>query len=122
MFQGIGTDIIAIERIESAIERQGEAFIKRLFTVKEREYCMKMAHPSTHYAGRFAAKEAVVKALGCGFGSLIGFHDIEILNNLKGAPEVTLSERAQEEFKGVQILLSISHCKSHATAVALAQT
>lgn len=72
-----------------------------------------------HFAGRFAAKEAIAKALGTGFGAEVAWHDIEILGNELGKPEVYLSEAAKKRFKNPRILVSISHSTSHATAVAL---
>ena len=69
MIVGLGIDIVMIERIEKMLERHGERVLKRLYTETERAYCDKMAKPQLHYAARFAAKEAFVKALGTGFSA-----------------------------------------------------
>lgn len=108
----IGVDIIEIERLRQAV--QDPAFVERIFTEKEREYCEKSADNAPRYAGRFAAKEAIAKALGTGFGKELAFLDIEILPNSKGAPQVSLKNQS------LKIELSISHCKSYAVAFAIA--
>ncbi len=113
--RGIGTDIIEIARIAESLEKHGDKFSQRICTPAECAYCDKFTDRQRHYAGRFAAKEAVAKALGCGFGKKLGFHDIEILQDEHGAPQVTL----QGQWKGERILLSISHCEAYATATAI---
>lgn len=119
MIKGIGTDIIEISRVNDVISRQGNKFLNRLFTLKERDYCSAHHDSHRHFAGRFAAKEAIVKALGTGFGSEAGWLDIEILNDPDGKPVAHLSESIKERFNQPQILLSISHCKQYAQAVAI---
>ena len=119
MIAGIGNDIIEISRIKSAIERHGEKFLDRLFTEKEKNYCLKFKDSEKHFAGRFAAKEAISKALGTGFCDSLGWLDIEIINNEKGAPIVTLSKQAQKRFNFSNLLLSISHSENYATAFAI---
>lgn len=109
----IGVDIIEIDRIREALN--DPAFAKRVFTENERTYCDMLNDPAPRYAGRFAAKEAIAKALGTGFGKNLAFQDIEILNEPTGAPVVSVKGRSEK------IALSISHCKSHATAFALVQ-
>ncbi len=116
MIEGLGTDIIEIERIRASIERHGPAFLNRLFTQKEQDYCNKYQDPAPHYAGRFAAKEAIAKALGTGFGEDLGWHDLEIANDERGKPVVECSEKVKARGK---ILLSISHCMNYAMATAL---
>ncbi len=119
--QGIGNDIIEIERIESSIKEYKEKFLNRIFTKKELEYCSKYKDAIPHFAARFAAKEAIAKALGVGIGKTLAWHDMEILNNQEGKPEVFFSEKAKATFSNPQVLLSMSHCKAYATAVALYQ-
>lgn len=116
---GIGTDIIEIERIRRSIDKHGQHFLDRQFTIKEQEYCLKYKDSAIHFAGRFAAKEAIAKALGTGFGKELTWHDLEILADEMGKPIVHLSERVSHHFKNPRILLSISHCQSHATAFAV---
>ena len=117
---GLGTDIIMVERIREILIRHPEHFPARHFTEAEQAYCNKYASSAQNYAGRFAAKEAVAKALGTGFGEHLSFLDIEIQNDAAGKPYVILSEGAKAHFGDVQLLLSISHCKEYATATALA--
>ena len=117
--QGLGTDIIEIERIKQSIERHGQHFLDRVFTAKEQAHCLQFKDSAPHFAGRFAAKEAVAKALGTGFGESLSWQDVEVLGDEKGKPEVYLSEKAKQQFKNAKLLVSISHCHSHASAVAI---
>lgn len=117
--QGVGTDIIEIQRIEEAFERHGERFLNRLFTEKEKDYCERYKQAMPHYAGRFAAKEAVLKALGTGLHPEITWKEIEIINNPQGKPEVHLSTRLSRILSVGHIFISISHCDSYATATAI---
>ncbi len=117
--QGIGTDIIEIARIEKAHERHGERFLERILTERERAYCQKFAKPWPHLAGRFAAKEAVLKALGTGLVGEMTWHEIEVINNVEGKPEVHLSSRLKGLYPKAHFFLSISHCETFATATAL---
>lgn len=116
---GLGNDIIEIDRIRGNIEKHSRHFLNRLFSEKEQKYCFKYKDPAPHFAGRFAAKEAIVKALGIGFGKQVSWHNIEILNKESGRPETYLSDPLKESFNDPQILLSISHCKKYANAVAI---
>lgn len=116
---GIGNDIIAISRMRQSVERHGHHFLNRLFTQKEQDYCYKFQDPVPHFAGRFAAKEALAKALGTGFGASLGWHDIEILSDEHGKPIVHTSATLQKEFKNPHLLVSISHEKEYATAFAI---
>lgn len=119
MILGIGNDIVEIERVREAIETQGDRFIEKLFTKREQAYCKKFSDPMPHYAARFSAKEAIVKALGTGFGEMAAFHDIEIINDDKGKPEVFFSDALNNHFKNPEVLISISHCKSYVATVAV---
>jgi len=119
MILGIGCDSIEIERIRSAIQRHGHAFVLRLFSKQEIEYCQRYQDPVPSIAGRFAAKEALVKALGCGFGSQISWHNIEILNNSEGKPYVIWHNNIENRFAIQKTHLSISHSKTIAIAYAL---
>ena len=117
--QGLGNDIIEIERVRQSINRHGQHFLNRLFTHREQDYCYKFKDPVPHFAGRFAAKEAISKALGTGFGLEVSWHDIEILADEQGKPMVHFSEGAKKRFNNPRMLISISHSASHATAVAI---
>lgn len=117
--QGVGTDIVEIERIKDAIARHGERFLNRLFTKKEQNYCQRYKNPIPHFAGRFAAKEAVLKAFGTGLHAEMTWQEIEIINDLQGKPEVQLSARLKASLSVAHIFLSISHCEAYATATAI---
>jgi holo-[acyl-carrier protein] synthase len=119
LIKGLGSDIIEIERIKRSISKHGHKFLEKLFTEKEIIYCQQHKLFQRHFAGRFAAKEAIAKALGTGIGKMLEWKDMEILNNSVGKPEVFLSEKAYALFNKPNILISISHCKSFATATAL---
>jgi len=119
MTLGLGNDIIEIERIKEAHSERGQAFLDRLFTEKEQSYCLAQNDPYPRLAGRFAAKEAISKALGCGFGADIAWKDIEILADESGKPIVHLTGDLARRFDHPSILVTISHCKAYASAVAL---
>jgi holo-[acyl-carrier protein] synthase len=120
---GIGIDVVEVERIASAIERHGEPFLARIFTAAERAYCDSRKHPAMHYAARFAAKEAVVKALGTGIGASAGLQDLEVTHDANGAPKLRLSGAA-EAFAmrhGItEIQISLTHARDYAAANAIA--
>ncbi|HEX3724596.1 MAG TPA: holo-ACP synthase [Pirellulales bacterium] len=121
---GIGTDIIECLRIAQMIERHGELFINRVYTQHEIQYCQSRKLATQHFAGRWAAKEAILKALGTGWRKGISWRDVEVRNEPGGRPTVALRGGARdvvEELGITEMLISISHCRSHATAYALAQ-
>ena len=110
-----GVDIIEIERIRQAFERWGDRFLRRIYTEGEASYCRGRA---PNLAGRFAAKEAAMKALGTGLRG-VGWKDIEVVRNQAGAPSVRLHGRAKTraETLGVRELsLSLSHSRNYAVA------
>jgi holo-[acyl-carrier protein] synthase len=120
---GIGTDIIECLRIAQMIERHGELFITRVFTPHEIQYCQARKLSTQHFAGRWAAKEAVLKAMGTGWRRGISWRDVEVRNEPGGKPTVAFRGGARDVIENLgigQILVSISHCRSHATAYALA--
>lgn len=119
MIKGIGNDIIEIERIAASIEKHGQHFLDRIFTLREQKYCLRHHESARHFAGRFAAKEAIVKAFGTGFREGISWLDIEIHNTPEGKPQVNLSALLQNKFDHPKIEISISHCRTYATAVAI---
>ncbi len=121
---GVGIDIVECLRIAQMIERHGELFITRVYTDAEIEYCTARKAATQHYAGRWAAKEAVLKAIGTGWRRGIGWRDIEICNNRAGAPTVKLRGGAKDvmDRAGIQRMhVSISHCRSHAVAYVVAE-
>ena len=111
----IGTDIVEVDRINKLLLRPGELFKNRVFSDLEQKYCDSKSSPSIHYAGRFAAKESIIKAVkSSGYKNPISFKKIEILPSDSGAPVVDLQFVLEGECK-----VSISHTESHATASAL---
>lgn len=120
---GIGIDVVEVERISSAIERHGEAFLAKIFTSAERAYCDSRKYPAMHYAARFAAKEAAAKALGTGIGAHAGLHDLEVVHDANGAPDLRLvgAALAFAAKHGItRIMISLSHSREHAAANAVA--
>ena len=109
----IGTDIIQVSRVEDALHRHGEKFRNRFLSSSE----ILLAKKVESLAGFWAAKEAISKALGCGIGSRLGFHDIEITKDPRGAPHFALSKDAQELHPIHSASLSISHDGGFAIAV-----
>lgn len=119
---GIGIDLVENARIAQSLEKFGEHFLKRAFCEGEVAYCQRMRHPAPHYAARFAAKEAVSKAFGCGIGAELGMRDIEVVRAESGAPSIILHGGGQSlaERRGVrQIFLTLSHTEHYAVAQVL---
>ena len=119
MILGIGNDIIEIARIKAILTRYPQRFLNRVFTSREQDYCLKKKDPALHLAGRFAAKEAIVKALGTGFSQGLSWLDIEISNDSKGKPTASLSPFAKGLFGDLTLHISLSHCHHYATAIAI---
>ncbi|MBL4884455.1 MAG: holo-ACP synthase [Planctomycetaceae bacterium] len=120
---GLGTDITETERIASMVDRHGDAFLNRTYTPAEILYCSSKKNFTQHYAGRWAAKEAVMKSFGTGFVKGIHWVEIEVVSQPSGRPVIELSGATAQfaENLGIsQILISISHCKLYATATAIA--
>ena len=111
---GIGTDIIEISRIRDAINRTS-SFKRKVYTEKEIEYIEKKKEPYASYAGRFAAKEAVSKALGTGVRGF-SLNDVEILNDELGKPTVTLYNNLLNHVEDLKIQISISHSREYAVS------
>ena len=119
---GIGTDIIECDRIGGMLQKHGDEFLQRVFTPQEIAYCGDRKMSQLHYAGRWAAKEAILKVLGTGWAKGIQWTDVEIVNLASGAPSVVLANRALEIATGLgirEVQVSISHCKEYATAFAI---
>ncbi len=119
----VGTDIVEVVRIGQMIERHGEIFLNRVYTNDEIRYCQRRKEYTQHFAGRWAAKEAVMKTLGTGWSRGVGWRDIEICSSRSGAPSIVLRGAAREiaEQAGISdVLISISHCRTFATATAIA--
>jgi holo-[acyl-carrier protein] synthase len=118
---GIGSAIIECLRIGRMIEHHGEAFLHRIYTAREIRYCQARRNATEHFAGRWAAKEAVLKCLG---GSKnLAWTDMEIRSDKAGLPTLYLAGAARERAakrRMADILLSIAHCRAYATAFAIA--
>lgn len=122
---GIGLDLCAWHRMEAAISRHGDRFLKRIFTEAEVEYCQAKTKPFESYAARFAAKEATSKSLGAPLG--ISWHDVEVVPAIPGqaSPCVLLFGLAKEtadRMKIIRVLLSLTHAEGMAAAMAVAVT
>src|SRR5436190_22125066 len=120
---GIGTDIVECLRIGRMIEQHGELFLSRVYTDREVRYCQARKRSLEHFAGRWAAKEAVLKCLGTGWRRGLSWSDIEILNDASGKPQVLMCGAAKDQAQLLHIsdiLLTIAHCRAYATAYALA--
>ena len=120
---GIGIDIIEVSRIRSSLERHGERFHRKICTPAEAEYCTRMRDPAPFFAARFAAKEAVSKALGTGIGAACGWLDIEVRRKASGEPFIVLHAAGAETAKRLgiaQVLVSLSHTEHYAAAQAVA--
>lgn len=112
-----GTDIIEIERIKKSIEKSGENFLKLIYTPQEIEYCESKRNAKYyHYAGRFAAKEAIYKALSALLPEkfAISWKDIQVINDETGNPKLEFLKVKFDNIESIDI--SISHCKEYAVA------
>jgi holo-[acyl-carrier protein] synthase len=120
---GHGIDLVEVARIERMLGDHGDRFVSRCFTAGERRYCAaNPARQAEHLAGRFAAKEAVLKVLGTGWSGGIAWTDVEVVREPSGKPAVRLHGQAASIAAGLGIntvLLSISHTATHATASAI---
>ncbi len=120
---GIGTDIVECPRIGRMIEQHGELFLRRVYTEREIRYCQARKHAIEHFAGRWAAKEAILKAIGTGWSQGICWTDMEVRNEAGGRPQVLVRGGAKDVaiHRGIgDVLITISHCRTYATAYALA--
>ena len=119
MVLATGIDVIEVSRIRKAMERWGDRFLRRIFTPGEIRYCFQKIKPEISLAARFAAKEAVLKALGLGLRGGLGWTDVEIVNLESGAPMVRPSRLMMDLMDGKKVLISLSHVRELAVAVAL---
>jgi len=118
----LGIDLIECSRIEHTWRQHPERFLARILTPAERAYCEGKKNPVPHIAGRFAAKEAILKVMGTGWRGQIAWTDIEVTNDSAGQPYVVLSGHTREVAHGLgitQIHLSITHTQNYAAASAI---
>lgn len=125
MSVGLGVDIVEIARMRKILDRT-PSFARKVFTQAEQDYCNTKANPATHYAARFAAKEAVCKALGTGIlAQGVRMQDVEVVKDHRGKPAVALHGRAKEiaqDMGVVDVPLSLTYTHSVAVANAVAIT
>jgi holo-[acyl-carrier protein] synthase len=116
---GLGADIAEVKRLKSAMDRHGEAFLRRIYSAAERRYCEKFRNKEERFAGRFAAKEAAMKALGTGWRGGIRWADIEVVREKSGRPTLELhggAKKAAEALGVKRISVTITHTKDVAFA------
>src|SRR5437016_13544860 len=119
MIIGMGIDVEDVERVKGAMERQGERFLKRIFTERERSYCEQFRDKYERYAGRFAVKEAAMKALGTGWSRGVRWVDIEVLRLGGSRPMLELKGEARkiaDRMRVKNIAISITHTSKQAMA------
>lgn len=120
MILGLGNDIVEVARIKASIARHGQKFLDKIFTLHEQAYCLKHKESAINFAGRFAAKEAIVKAFGTGFvGGIVNWLDLEISNDSYGKPFVEITPQLNLHFDSPSLLISISHSDQYAIATAI---
>lgn len=120
MILGIGIDIIEIDRVKESIDRFGDHFLNKIYTPNELEYCLSKHNKYQHFAARFAAKEAIYKALSSEWGREISWQDIDIMNEPNGLPIVKFSGNLAEfvnDNKAIKI--SMSHSDNYVACVAI---
>ena len=114
-----GVDIVSVDRLEEAVRRHGNRFLDRIFTPGEREYCESKRYKFEHYAARFAAKEAMMKAMEIRRKNRLRFREIEVKRRATGKPEIFMSPTSRARFglaEGVQIELSMTHERRYAVS------
>ncbi|MEO0082738.1 MAG: holo-ACP synthase [candidate division WOR-3 bacterium] len=114
---GVGIDLVEIGRVRNALVRYGDRFRNRIFTAAEVSFCERVSGKFLSYAGRFAAKEAFSKALGTGLRGAIGWREVEVLDNERSRPTITVTGRAQKFLGDRKVHLSITHLSDYAAAV-----
>ncbi|MBP1656732.1 MAG: acpS [Bacteroidetes bacterium] len=119
MIRGIGVDIVDIGRVRNVIEREEMRFLEKVFTDTEIAYCNAKHNRCQHFAARFAAKEAVSKALATGWAGDFRWKNVEVTNDASGQPHVTVHGGLKEQLGSSRILISLSHADLHVVAVAV---
>ncbi len=122
MIQGIGVDVVDVQRMKAVMAEQGEAFVDRVFTNTEISYCRSKQYPEQHFAARFAAKEAVSKAMQIGWSGIFRWKDVEVVNQPSGAPKILLYNEAASSLKHSSVHLSLSHTENTVVALAVIES
>jgi holo-[acyl-carrier protein] synthase len=116
VIRGVGVDVVDVQRMKEMLVDQGERFVRKVFTESEIDYCERKPKPYEHFAARFAAKEAVSKALETGWSGTFRWKDVEVVNEPSGAPRVNLKNETATSLVNHRVHLSLSH--SEKTVVA----
>jgi len=119
---GIGVDVVDVVRMKEALQRQGERFLSKVFTPAEVRYCASKKKPHEHFAARFAAKEAVGKAIETGWSGLFRWKDVEVMNEPSGAPRIILHNKMAQKLREERVHLSLSHSESTVIAFAVIES
>lgn len=114
--QGIGIDIVDVQRMREALDTQGPALMKKLFTEREIAYCKSKQRPHEHFAARFAAKEAVSKAMETGWSGKFRWKDVEVVNEPSGVPRIILYDFVASMLANSKVHLTLSHTKTTVAA------
>lgn len=121
MIRSVGVDLVEVDRVQKAVERWGDRFLRRVYTGAEIEYCFRKGEKYRSLAARFAAKEAVMKALGTGWKRGVRWVDIEVVRRPGAAPEIALHGQSRALGREGQFLVSLSHTQTHAIAVVVVE-
>ena len=116
---GIGVDVVDVKRMKIVLDARGMPLIRKLFTEAEIAYCAAKKNPHEHYAARFAAKEAVSKAMQTGWSGKFRWRDVEVINNPSGAPRVILHDFVAQQLQHCSVHISLSHTENTVVAFAI---
>jgi holo-[acyl-carrier protein] synthase len=119
MLDSVGIDMVEVKRIKILMEKWGDRFLHRVFTPWEIAYCKSKHSPEQSFAARFAAKEAILKAIGTGLSQGIRWTSMEVVNDKNGSPSVKFGKRIKDKIGDKKILISMSHTKEYAVAQAV---
>jgi holo-[acyl-carrier protein] synthase len=116
---GIGVDVVDVKRMKIALDAWGPALVKKMFTDTEVSYCKSKKKPQEHFAARFAAKEAVSKAMETGWSGKFRWRDVEVVNDASGAPKVILHDYVAAQLEQCRVHVSLSHTEDTVVAFAI---
>lgn len=119
VIQGIGVDVVDVKRMKVALDTWGPGLIRKMFTDTEIAYCKSKKKPHEHFTARFAAKEAVSKAMETGWSGKFRWRDVEVVNDASGAPKVILHDFVAEQLAQCRVHVSLSHTENTVVAFAL---
>lgn len=123
MIYGIGHDLVECERIKKSLEKLGDRFIEKIYTLTEKQYCEQFKlNAYLHYAARFAAKEAFSKAIGTGFRDGFNMKEVGVVNKKSGQPEIVLEGSMKERWGHLKPFLTMSHTDNNAVAFVILET